>query len=130
MHNAPRLVLVLDDDPAVRDLLKFVLEQNGILTRLFVSAVSLMQAMPMPEAGCLVLGHRPPAVNCFQVLAGLAAIGHVLPVIVMTDHASPAFCRRAARAHVRQVIEKPALDGSLVSSIQCVLTPACQTSIR
>ena len=119
-HN---LVLILDLDLAVRESLKFALEQSGIRVRTFSTAASLLQDSGLPEAGCLVLGHRPPAVNCFHVLAALKARGHRLPVVVMTEHASKAFCLRAANAHVHQVIENPVFDGSLFDSIRDALRP-------
>jgi two-component system, LuxR family, response regulator FixJ len=117
------LVLVLDLDLAVRESLKFALEQSGIQVRTFSTAASLLHDSSLPEAGCLVLGHRPPAVNCFHVIAGLKARGYMLPVVVMTDHASEAFCHRAADAHVHQVIENPVFDESLFNSIRDVLRP-------
>jgi two-component system response regulator FixJ len=121
MDDRQRLVLVLDHDLGVRESLKFALEQDGVQVRTFGAAASLLQDAFLPQAGCLVLGHRPPAVNCFHIIAKLKARGHVLPVVVMTDHASPAFCRRAAGARVCHVIEKPAFDGSLLDCIHDAL---------
>ena len=123
VDDGPNLVLILDLDLAVRESLKFALEQSGMRVRTFGTAASLLQDAGVPEAGCLVLGHRPPAVNCFHVIAGLKARGFVLPVVVMTDHASKAFCRRAANARVHHVIENPVFDGSLFESIQDALRP-------
>ena len=123
MDDWQHLVLVLDLDLAVRESLKFALEQSGIKVRTFSTAASLLQDSELPEAGCLVLGHRPPAVNCFHVIAGLKARGLMLPVVVMTEHASKAFCHRAANAHVHQVIENPVFDESLFDSIRDALRP-------
>jgi two-component system, LuxR family, response regulator FixJ len=117
------LVLILDLDLAVRESLKFSLEQSGMRVRTFSTAASLLQDSGLPEAGCLVLGHRPPALNCFHVIAALKARGSVLPVVVMTEHASKAFCRRAANASVHQVIENPVFDESLFDSIRDALRP-------
>ncbi|HEY1858069.1 response regulator [Acidocella sp.] len=121
VDDGQHLVLILDLDLAVRESLKFALEQNGLRVRTFSTTTSLLQDSGLPEAGCLVLGHRPPAVNCFHVIAGLKARGHILPVVIMTDHASQAFRRRAAKARVHHVIENPAFDGSLFDSIQDAL---------
>ena len=118
------LVLILDLDLAVRESLKFALEQSGIRVRTFSTAAGLLQDSSLPEASCLVLGHRPPAVNCFHIISGLKARGHMmLPVVVMTDDASEAFRHRAANARVHRVIENPALDGSLFDSIRDALRP-------
>jgi two-component system, LuxR family, response regulator FixJ len=121
VNDWQNLVLILDLDLAVRDSLQFALEQGGIQVRTFSTAASLLQDSSLPEAGCLVLGHRPPAVNCFHIMAGLKARGYRLPVVVMTDHASEAFRHRAANAHVHHVIENPAFDESLFNSIRDVL---------
>jgi FixJ family two-component response regulator len=113
----------LDLDLAVRESLKFALEQSGLQARTFDTTASLLQDPGLPEAGCLVLGHRPPVLNCFHVIAGLKARGPIMPVVIMTDHASTAFRHRAANAHVHHVIEKPAFDSSLFDSIQDALRP-------
>jgi FixJ family two-component response regulator len=129
VDDGPNLILILDLDLAVRDSLKFALEQSGMRVRTFGTTASLLRDASLPEAGCVVLGHRPPAVNCFHVIAGLKARGHVMPVVVMTDHASKAFCRRATNADVHHVIENPAFDGSLFESIQDALHPATSASV-
>jgi two-component system, LuxR family, response regulator FixJ len=124
------LVLILDLDLAVRESLKFALEQSRIRVLTFSTVTSLLRDPSLPEAGCLVLGHRPPVMNCFHVIAGLKARGHLLPVVVMTDYASEAFRRRAANARVHHVIENPAFDGSLFDSIRDALRPPDNGSAR
>lgn len=124
VDDGQHLVLILDADLAVRESLKFALEQSEIRVRTFSTVASLLQDSSLTEAGCLVLGHRPPAVNCFHVMSGLRAHGHLLPVVVMTDYASETFRHRAAKAHVHRVIENPALDGSLFDGIRDALRPS------
>lgn len=123
MDDSQNLVLILDLDHAVRESLKFSLEQSGMRVRTFGTAASLLQDSGLSGPGCLVLGHRPPALNCFHVISALNARGSVLPVVVMTEHASKAFCRRAANARVHQVIENPVFDESLFDSIRDALRP-------
>ena len=125
VDDGQHLVLILDADLAVRESLKFALEQSEMIrVRAFSTVASLLPDSSLAEAGCLVLGHRPPAVNCFHVMSGLKARGHLLPVVVMTDYASETFRHRAAKAHVHRVIENPALDGSLFESIRDALRPS------
>ena len=123
MDDWQNLVLILDLDLAVRESLKFALEQSGIRVRTFSTAASLLQDADLPEAGCLVLGHRPPAMNCFHVIAALKARGPMPPVVVMTELASEAFRHRAAIARVHHVIENPVFDESLFDSIRDALRP-------
>jgi FixJ family two-component response regulator len=57
--TSPRkLVLVIDDDPAVLGSLKFSLEGDGFAVMVFHSGEELLDGQPLPEAACLVVDQR------------------------------------------------------------------------
>ena len=54
-----RTVAVVDDDLAVRDSLRFLLEVMGYPVELFASAAEFLQAN-VPDFACLILDHHMP----------------------------------------------------------------------
>lgn len=121
MAEGPHLVLVVDDDLAVRESLKFALEVEGLEIHALGSGAELLAHPHLSRARCLVLDYGMPVMDGFAVLAQLRALNYGVPVILITGNVTDALCRRAAMAGVRHVIEKPLLDGALFEGIREVL---------
>jgi two-component system response regulator FixJ len=113
-------VLVIDDDPAVRNSLKFVLEIEGFSVRLYPTGAELLDEKDMPESGCLVADYHLPGMNGLDLLARLRERNIRLPAILITTHPSAAIRNRAALAGVR-LIEKPLLSDTLFEGIRAAL---------
>jgi len=114
------LILLVDDDLAVRESLKFALELEGLAVRAFSSGAELLRHPDLLRAGCLVLDYKMPEMDGFEVLSRLAARHVPLPVI--TPDATGPVRRRATAAGVRHVLEKPLSDSTLRDSIADVLS--------
>ena len=127
MTGRQGLVLVIDDDRAVRDSLKFALEIEGLLVHVFASGAELLAYPELRLAGCLVLDEKMPVMDGFAVLAHLATRKLRLPVILITTHATGRVRRYAAVAGVRHILEKPLLDGALLDSVREILGPKVPT---
>ena len=115
------LILLVDDDLAVRESLKFALELEGLAVRAFSSGAELLRHPDLLRAGCLVLDYKMPEMDGFEVLSRLAARRVPLPVILITPDATGPVRRRAKAAGVRHVLEKPLSDSTLRDSIADVL---------
>ena len=63
-----RLVYVIDDDPGVRNSLKFSLEVEGFAVRDYSSANELLREPAIPDAGCLVIDYHLPEMNGLEML--------------------------------------------------------------
>lgn len=122
MRDARRLVLVADDDRAVRESLKFALELEGFEVRVFANGRDLLNDPQFLVAGCVVIDHDMPAMGGFEVLALANASRARLPAILMTVHASEAMRRHAKNVGVQYVVEKPLMNGTLMENIQAVLS--------
>ncbi len=121
MSEGQHLVLVVDDDLALRESLKFALELEDLEVHACSGGAELLMHPRLPEAACLVVHYEMPVMDGFQVIAELRARRHVVPVVLITNLASAALCRRAAAIGVRHVVEKPLLDSTLIESIQEIL---------
>lgn len=114
---ANRLVLVVDDDPAVRNSLKFSLEVESFIVRDYSSASELLRETEIADAGCLVIDYHLPEMNGLEMLNRLRARRVAAPAILITSHPSAFVRQRAAEAGVR-IVEKPLLGDALVEGIR------------
>jgi len=114
------VILVIDDDPAVRNSLKFALEIEGFSVRLYPTGAELLDEKEMPESGCLVADYHLPGMTGLDLLARLRERDIRWPAILITSHPSAAVRDRAALAGVR-VIEKPLLSDTLFQGIRAAL---------
>jgi len=126
MSSEPALkstyILVVDDDPAVRDGLKFALETDGMAVKTFPGGRQMLESGSLGKADCLILDCRMPEMDGFAVLAELAARKARLPVILMTAPVTEAIRRRAREAGAFNLLEKPLLGGILVDNIRRATT--------
>ena len=118
-------VHVVDDDPAVRQSLAFLLATDGLAVRLHESAVAFLDAVADPS-GCILTDVRMPAVDGIEFLRRLKQRGTRVPVIVMTGHADVPLAVAAMKAGAVDFIEKPFDDEILLASIRSALSQAEQ----
>jgi two-component system, LuxR family, response regulator FixJ len=114
------VILVIDDDPAVRNSLKFALEVEGFSVQAYPSGAALLQEEAIPESGCLVADYYLPEMNGLDLLQRLRERDVKLPAILITSHPNAAVRSRATSAGVR-LVEKPLLNDTLFRCIRTAL---------
>jgi two-component system response regulator FixJ len=113
-------VIVVEDDDAVRNSLKFALEVEGLTVRGYEGGAQVLAATDLPTQGCLVVDYNMPAMNGVDLVRRLRKFQVDLPAILITSNPIDVH-RSAAEAGIRQVLEKPLDDSSLVDSIHRTL---------
>jgi two-component system, LuxR family, response regulator FixJ len=113
-------VLIIDDDPAVRNSLKFALEVEGFAVRVYPTGAELLSEVEIPSNGCLVVDYNLPEMNGLDMLCELRRRKIDLPAILITTHPNSAVRHRAAQAGV-PLIEKPLLNDTLFQGIRAAL---------
>jgi Response regulator len=73
-------VYVIDDDPAMRDSLDFLLGSAGFSVRLFDSAQAFPDELANLETGCVVTDVRMPGIDGMELLRRLSSGPRKLPV--------------------------------------------------
>ena len=111
------VVGVVDDDPAVRNSLKFSLEIEGFAVDVYASAGELLKEKDLSHLICLVVDQHMPGLNGLELVAKLHAQQNAVPVILITTHPSNTLVARAQEAQV-SIVEKPLLGNVLVDRIR------------
>jgi two-component system response regulator FixJ len=106
MSDAPT-VFVVDDDPAVRDALRWLVEPTGWRVETFARARAFLDAYDPARPGCLVLDVRMPGMSGPELQAELAARGITLPIILLSAHGTVPVAVRALKAGALDFVEKP-----------------------
>jgi two-component system, LuxR family, response regulator FixJ len=115
------IVYVVDDDDAVRDSLKVLLESYDLTVRDFGSVPDFLDAVDSNGAACLVLDLHLPVMGGFDVMNTLGQRGSRLPVIVITGRGDAQTKTRALQAGATAFLEKPVDHRSLMAAIQTAL---------
>jgi two-component system response regulator FixJ len=127
MRNEP-VVHIVDDDPAIRDSLAFLLDTADLASCTYESGAALLARARGLEPGCIVTDVRMPDMGGLEMVRRLAEMGVRHPVIVMTGHADVPLAIEAVRAGVKDFIEKPFDDEALLASIRMALAGQARAS--
>ena len=111
------LVLLVDDDQAVREGLALLLSSVGLRSACFASPQHFLEHAPHTAIGCVVLDIRMPGMSGLDILATLTADSD-LPVIMLTGHGSVDLCRRAFKGGAAEFLEKPVDDDVFIDTVQ------------
>ena len=126
MTNRPSepVVFVVDDDEAVRDSLRMLLESDGLAVETFALGTEFLAANLSRRDGCVVLDVRLPDMNGLDLQRKLATLRIALPVILITGHGDIPMAVAAMKAGAVDFIEKPFADGVLLDSVRRALGAA------
>ena len=117
----PRItILVVDDDEAVRNSIKFVLEIEGFVVHAFASGPELLEQPDFSSSGCLVVDQHMPNMNGIDLISELRRQGISIPAVLVTGNPNNMLRERAAGAGI-PVVEKPLLGSALVDMIRRAL---------
>ncbi|MDQ2694737.1 MAG: response regulator transcription factor [Pseudomonadota bacterium] len=115
-------VFVIDDDPALRDSLQWLLESVGLKVATFARPRDFLAAYATDRPGCLLLDVRMPGMSGLHVQQTLREAGIALPVIIITAHGDVAMAVAAMKSGATDFIEKPFNDQLLLDCVQNALT--------
>lgn len=103
----PPLVHVVDDDAALRDSLRWLLESAGLRVATYASAESFLEAYAAAQGGCLLLDIRMPGMSGLELQDELKRRGYTIPIVFITGHGDVPMAVNAVKKGALEFIEKP-----------------------
>ena len=124
MSEDTAIVALVDDDPAVRDAVSFLLDTVGIECQSYASADAFLDGHDPTSTSCIVLDIRMPGMSGLELQDELVRRGWKAPIVFITGHGEIAMAVRAMRNGAFDFIQKPFKDQELIDSINAALVIA------
>jgi FixJ family two-component response regulator len=118
MPDATPTVLIIDDDPAVRESLGRLLRSVGLDAQLYASIPDFFKFVPPSGPTCLVLDVRLPGRSGLDFQRELATANIQLPIIFITGHGDVAMSVQAMKGGAVEFLIKPFRDQDLLDAVQ------------
>jgi FixJ family two-component response regulator len=116
-----RLALVVDDDSAMRTLVKDLLAWEGIVTRELPSGEGLVETVEQEQVGLVVLDKEMPGASGLDLVAYLSRRCPEVPVIVITAFGGSRVRGEAMARGATAYLDKPFRVGDFLRAVRHVL---------
>jgi len=120
MNPEVPIVLIVDDDPRVREALGELLEAHGLRVATYASAGEYAGAEKPRGPACLLLDVELPDINGLDLQAQLAGAGHP-PIVFITGHGDIPSSVRAIKRGAVDFLTKPFSEQTLMAAIDAAL---------
>lgn len=127
------LVLIVDDDEAMRGSMAFLFASVGLETKVFSSAAAFLTDLRSDSGvrpGALVLDVRMPEMSGLELQRQLAAMQFPLPIIIVTGHGDVPIAVAALKAGAFDFVEKPFSEQYLLESVAAAIRTSKENIAR
>lgn len=122
-------ILVVDDDPAIRQLLTDVLELEDYDVTTAADGLAAVRAVELAKPDFVVLDVMMPGLDGYGVLTALRAQpGEPVPVLILTAGAEPDADLRAWTSGVDYYLAKPFTADAILELVHRVLADRVPTA--
>jgi len=112
-------ILVIDDDAALRSLLKLRLESNGHTVNTAEHGWEGLTKLEYEDYDAVLLDYMMPGITGLTVLQYIKERHPSVPVVMMTNHVSGQVEAQALAAGARACLVKPVDPVELEQALQC-----------
>jgi FixJ family two-component response regulator len=111
------VVLVIDDEIAIRESLASLFQSVGLRVKVFGSAPALLQSSLPNAPSCLVLDIRLPGISGLDFQVDLEKAGIRIPIIFMTGHGDIPMSVQAMKAGAIDFLTKPLRPQEMIHAV-------------
>ena len=115
------IVLVVDDDPSVREGIRNLLRSVDLRVEVFRSATAFLQAELPPGPCCIVLDVRLPGQSGLELQAELVREDIRIPIIFISGHGDVPMSVKALKAGAIDFLVKPFRDQDLLDAVSAAI---------
>jgi FixJ family two-component response regulator len=111
-------IFVVDDDPAVRDVLTTVFSRDGFHVTNFADGASLLATTRLRTPICIILDVHIPGQSGLDILKELNAQDYPAPIFIISGQGDIAMAVDAIKNGALDFIEKPFRAGDIVMRVR------------
>ena len=124
--NPQGTVFIVDDDEAVRDSLRWLLEANGYRVRAYASAENFLDEYDAMQLGVLIADVRMPGMNGLELQEQLMARKSPMPIVFITGHGDVPMAVSTMKKGAIDFLEKPFNESDLRDIVARMFEQATQ----
>lgn len=109
----PCTIFIVDDDEAVRDSLRWLLEANGYRVKCFAAAEEYLQHYDSEQVGVLIVDVRMPGMSGLELQEALIARKATIPMVFITGHGDVPMAVSTMKKGAVDFLEKPFNEADL-----------------
>ncbi len=118
VNQPTEVIYLVDDDDAVRDSLKLLLESHGMEVCDFDGVAAFLKGYEKGKGACLILDLHLPIVGGLDLIKIIERQKMALPVIFITGRSDAEVKARAVEAGAVAFLEKPVDEAVLLNAIR------------
>ena len=122
--QATSTIFIVDDDEAVRDSLRWLLEANGYRVKSFSGAEEFLQAYDPEQVGVLIVDVRMPGMSGLELQETLIEQQAPLPIVFITGHGDVPMAVSTIKKGAVDFLEKPFNETDLRAIVARMLQQA------
>jgi FixJ family two-component response regulator len=123
-HKIAKTIAVVENDPAVRNSLKFSLEIEGYHVRTCARGSELFGLIHPDPVQCVILEHRLEDISGIELVDRLRARDYAFPIVMLATHPDHALQRQADWRKI-SIVEKPILGNALTDKLRELHLTGC-----
>src|SRR6266478_3278303 len=120
-NQKSNLIAIIDDDEAMQDSLRDLMEAAGLVARCFGSAEEFLESDLHRKAACLIVDVRMPKMSGLQLQAKLKEEECNVPIIFITAHGDARMRIQAMREGAVEFLAKPFDHHLLLKGVRVAL---------
>lgn len=117
----PARILLVDDDPGIRLLLRIALERAGYSVSEATDGDEALAALPFVRPDLIILDWMMPGVSGSDVMDRMRVQGRSTPTLILTGYTEQV--REEKRKEARGVLAKPVAMAKLLAVIAAAVSP-------
>src|SRR5277367_3965919 len=121
VHGTSKLIAIIDDDEAMQDSLRDLLEAAGLVARCFGSAEEFLNSDLHRNAACLIVDIRMPRMSGLELQAKLKEEECNVPIMFITAHGDARMRIQAMREGAVEFLTKPFDHHLLLKRVRAAL---------
>ncbi|MFA5662746.1 response regulator transcription factor [Castellaniella sp.] len=117
-------IFIVDDDEAVRDSLRWLLEANGYKVRVYAGAEEFLDSYSSEQIGVLIADVRMPGMSGLELQEALIERKAPLPIVFITGHGDVPMAVSTMKKGAVDFLEKPFNEAELRKIVAGMLVQA------
>ncbi len=119
-EGSKKQILIVDDDPDIRNMVQFILEKGGYLTACAEDGAGALKRLELEPFDLIILDLSMPHMTGQDFISRLVKAKSKIPVLIITAQANPAltFQQLSSQYKPLDILIKPFLPGEILEKVE------------